>query len=224
MTHDGSVYPRVCGGTGHIDHVWYLYMGLSPRVRGNPDAARIVLARHGSIPACAGEPVSTRSSTTTTRIYPRVCGGTGDLMKLRLRWPGLSPRVRGNPYESRRRPCDHRVYPRVCGGTTFSLPFNSGGLGLSPRVRGNHRSCSQCGRRGGSIPACAGEPPLSIRPALWQRVYPRVCGGTGSAKANAESPAGLSPRVRGNPRTVASHAYRCGSIPACAGEPDGDWG
>ena len=50
------VYPRVCGGTPD----WYLgmrrYTGLSPRVRGNPSHRARQYARHGSIPACAGEP------------------------------------------------------------------------------------------------------------------------------------------------------------------------
>ena len=50
------VYPRVCGGT-HPALVWGSDgQGLSPRVRGNPDAiaSRKIVLR--SIPACAGEP------------------------------------------------------------------------------------------------------------------------------------------------------------------------
>ena len=56
------VYPRVCGGT-YISTPYIAYFtGLSPRVRGNH-----VLRRHfnrpcRSIPACAGEPPSTRPS------------------------------------------------------------------------------------------------------------------------------------------------------------------
>ena len=30
----------------------------------------------------------------------------------------------------------------------------------------------------GSIPACAGEPPVAIISSILRRVYPRVCGGT----------------------------------------------
>ena len=71
----------------------------------------------------------------------------------------------------------------------------------------------------GSIPACAGEPwPLHqglSRPA----VYPRVCGGTPSPPAGPVGPAGLSPRVRGNPCRITSRAANERSIPACAGEP-----
>ena len=32
---------------------------------------------------------------------------------------------------------------------------------------------------------------------------------------------GLSPRVRGNPLAVNTNVNKFGSIPACAGEPDG---
>ncbi len=35
-----EVYPRVCGGTGHIAGWWQGWQGLSPRVRGNPIADR----------------------------------------------------------------------------------------------------------------------------------------------------------------------------------------
>ncbi len=50
-------------------------------------------------------------------------------------------------------------------------------------------------------------------------VYPRVCGGTGSAPASVSRRTGLSPRVRGNLLTDHSQHVTCWSIPACAGEP-----
>ena len=71
-----------------------------------------------------------------------------------------------------------RVYPRACGGTVFSVCVNSTPTGLSPRVRGNPAAVNIGKATTGSIPARAGEPELaSLRP-LFQRVYPRACGGT----------------------------------------------
>ena len=107
----------------------------------------------------------------------------------------------------------------MCGGTfTFSSSRQSP-RGLSPRVRGNRDRRPGRAQRGGSIPACAGEPHLTaLRPAR-PEVYPRVCGGTWT-RAKEQAPfVGLSPRVRGNPRPSCGHPHRRGSIPACAGEP-----
>ena len=53
-----SVYPRVCGGTGHAEDSPVFLPGLSPRVRGNQPGIDIVSVAFGSIPACAGEPMS----------------------------------------------------------------------------------------------------------------------------------------------------------------------
>ena len=70
------VYPRVCGGTLLAGRPPGRWKGLSPRVRGNPAvlAAAFVAAR--SIPACAGEPLSTPTPAPIGEVYPRVCGGT----------------------------------------------------------------------------------------------------------------------------------------------------
>ena len=54
---------------------------------------------------------------------------------------------------------------------------------------------------------------------LRMKVYPRVCGGTQSAKIAALRMLGLSPRVRGNPARNGAGPVDLGSIPACAGEP-----
>ena len=91
--------------------------------------------------------------------------------------------------------------------------------GLSPRVRGNQAQSAglPAGRR--SIPACAGEPLGVLLRSFAKRVYPRVCGGTRHPKRAWRPLAGLSPRVRGNPRASAPSGPRRGSIPACAGEP-----
>ena len=72
-----SVYPRVCGGTIFTTAAQANLQGLSPRVRGNPGGLLPSQAGQGSIPACAGEPHSSARSSSTRRVYPRVCGGTG---------------------------------------------------------------------------------------------------------------------------------------------------
>ena len=233
------VYPRVCGGTEGEPIEAEAMVGLSPRVRGNPVEAHRPFHFRGSIPACAGEPEPRRASAFPQRVYPRVCGGTqGDT--LRLPAPaGLSPRVRGNRAdppahrrpggsipacagEPRRRPpptLRERVYPRVCGGTNPQTVHKNNFSGLSPRVRGNPEGEGGRRLRQGSIPACAGEPLNAARGGEHDRVYPRVCGGTGVAQGVAWARTGLSPRVRGNPPRCQAPFHPLGSIPACAGEP-----
>ena len=91
------VYPRVCGGT--IDTCQHLYgcQGLSPRARGNRGQFFLDPFQFGSIPACAGEPMSLPPVPGRCGVYPRVCGGTVTLASLTNPVRGLSPRVRGNP-------------------------------------------------------------------------------------------------------------------------------
>ena len=215
-------------------------IGLSPRVRGNRSgspvatipacagesvATRAIPAcageRSGSIPACAGEPASHNLRTTTSRVYPRVCGGT-----LRPRWSrrsvvGLSPRVRGN----RRNAAPCQLYAGsipACAGepnqaSLAAVPAGlyprrgnlPAGLGLSPRVRGNHfaypRVCTWSlsprvrGNRWCRVypRVCGGTTRVDGSTAMG-RVYPRVCGGTSSHLEDAFATWGLSPRVRGN--------------------------
>ena len=91
-----EVYPRVCGGAA----VWMMGLlvhgGLSPRVRGSPAGSWVDAAAVGSIPACAGEPITGSRSLGLDAVYPRVCGGASVSRGQRLRSSGLSPRVRGS--------------------------------------------------------------------------------------------------------------------------------
>ena len=192
------VYPRVCGGT---------------------------LLQQGGAPA--------------TAVYPRVCGGTLPEEHPGRGRDGLSPRVRGNRRRAGGRIRRRRsipacagepgcgasptgraaVYPRVCGGTLDRLAVRPPGFGLSPRVRGNRQPSVPHHPGDRSIPACAGEPPAPYPTSEWQRVYPRVCGGTGIGVLNWPDSIGLSPRVRGNPAWKLALSASPRSIPACAGEP-----
>ena len=229
----------MCGGTLRSECVASATMGLSPRVRGNPTAACGPPPCPRSIPACAGEPPAADRATASGRVYPRVCGGTGLASFIRDNQGGLSPRVRGN--QIRRRPghpvrgsipacageppaaysrtAPPEVYPRVCGGTLRRPTVRHQLAGLSPRVRGNRCPTPARGTRGGSIPACAGEPARRAGPPPFRAVYPRVCGGTWCAPVRCRAAPGLSPRVRGNPNCEIAYLRYERSIPACAGEP-----
>ena len=212
------VYPRVCGGTSVFCCKSCDEMGLSPRVRGNPEKDWCEEGRWGSIPACAGEPRHAGPAPVTIWVYPRVCGGTGGQLRHHPDSGGLSPRVRGNPEggpgagraggsipacagEPRGRPPappEPEVYPRVCGGTSFSRSRTGGRDGLSPRVRGNRVYEQAKSVTDRSIPACAGEPGIRTTKRARRAVYPRVCGGTWGLKRMTSPGLGLSPRVRGN--------------------------
>ena len=152
-----GVYPRVCGGTQLSHQVLPTAWGLSPRVRGNLALSGLAADGLGSIPACAGEPPAAIGFPRRLAVYPRVCGGTNDLIRTQPGYEGLSPRVRGNlialcqyprtlrsipacagePPSCWCRPYQRQVYPRVCGGTKCSRSWCIATGGLSPRVRGN---------------------------------------------------------------------------------------
>ena len=192
-----------------------------------------------SIPACAGEPPQYQQPPQDSRVYPRVCGGTGTGDTPVGGKAGLSPRVRGNlvgfghigqasgsipacagePPPDSTIPAPGPVYPRVCGGTLPASRNAQSLPGLSPRVRGNHEVCIAVANLVGSIPACAGEPNKRMARHYARRVYPRVCGGTASLCDVTLRNGGLSPRVRGNREKMNYAFVLARSIPACAGEP-----
>ena len=208
-------------------------------MRGNQRGGRLNLAKHRSIPACAGEPVCAACSSRRLQVYPRVCGGTWRFWGVDDAEVGLSPRVRGNPA-----PIDPTgpaprsipacagepaqsslpswwtaVYPRVCGGTQAHILALIFARGLSPRVRGNPGVGHTSLTGDGSIPACAGEPDCQAAIHALDSVYPRVCGGTICSFIVVRSSIGLSPRVRGNRLERRGRKPLERSIPACAGEP-----
>ncbi len=94
---NGTVYPRVYGGTIPDISRPAKERGLSPRVRGNRIVHSLHRHRVGSIPACTGEPHKMRPAATVTPVYPRVYGGTVAMIVPPSGETGLSPRVRGNP-------------------------------------------------------------------------------------------------------------------------------
>ena len=173
------VYPRVCGGSGGTAKTAHRASGLSPRVRGKPDAQMSIQSGTRSIPACAGEAASLWRLCRPGWVYPRVCGGSASGAGCSIFIFGLSPRVRGKraafvswPTRYRSIPacageasCAFRagasaeVYPRVCGGSLVTRRRGNGGGGLSPRVRGKRAGAPGLPAERRSIPACAGEAP-----------------------------------------------------------------
>ena len=120
-------------------------------------------------------------------LSPRVRGNRAPGLQ-GSRWDGSIPACAGEPSFLFWSPTKRTVYPRVCGGTpVLGAGFRVLGC-LSPRVRGNPMRPSARRTKGGSIPACAGEPcPPSTRlPLPW--VYPRVCGGTFRANGEGDAP------------------------------------
>ena len=237
--HGDGVYPRERGGTHPNYHRDYQRKGLSPRTRGNPIGRRLGGRSGGSIPANAGEPSWASSVERPTRVYPRERGGT-DLAEVAGARPrGLSPRTRGNhmpqsarggsagsipanagePLAAVRRRPELEVYPRERGGTRCGERASGLDPGLSPRTRGNREVDGLAQALGGSIPANAGEPSSGRRRPFSSRVYPRERGGTTRLRWRRLSMWGLSPRTRGNRRSVRQCLHCPGSIPANAGEP-----
>ena len=151
------VYPRVCGGTVLDILQPRVERGLSPRMRGNRRWQTHTGSCTGSIPAYAGEPGFVCAMSISSKVYPRVCGGTPPAIVPGENNEGLSPRMRGNldadtPAAVAERsipayagepqfhcacPPTRRVYPRVCGGTGCIAIRKPGEDGLSPRMRGN---------------------------------------------------------------------------------------
>ena len=235
-----AVHPRVCGGARIGLHSPRRARGPSPRVRGSRRAHRAEVVHYGSIPACAGEPSSNPAPQRRHEVHPRVCGGARGAMLRKALPTGPSPRVRGSPKGKingvfrrrsipacagepggvRARPRRARVHPRVCGGADVAELQRLGDDGPSPRVRGSPRAPGETPVGDGSIPACAGEPPLGDTRVWADPVHPRVCGGAPTATFAAMAAEGPSPRVRGSPGNTVAETIAARSIPACAGEPD----
>ena len=211
-----TVYPRVCGGTLTSRMCGNADAGLFPRVRGNRVPKESTVEKPGSIPACAGEPLTLMKGPPITKVYLRVCGGTMTTRTLLKAYPGLSPRVRGNhqprldhrqimgsipacagePASPARTAWKPRVYPRVCGGTVAISAPNTHSPGLSPRVRGNPIDASITTHAGGSIPACAGEPTSAATSKLLPRSIP-ACAGEPLTPLLPATPSMVYPRVCG---------------------------
>ena len=113
--YETTVYPRACGGTVGIDAAAVAVLGLSPRLRGNPDWCLLGVGYNRSIPAPAGEPGLVPFRCWLQPVYPRACGGTICSCNDCPCPCGLSPRLRGN-----------RLYPPSDHPRTRSIPAPAG--------------------------------------------------------------------------------------------------
>ena len=213
-----GVYPRACGGTDRVPILVRSVQGLSPRLRGNARSSSYSGCAGGSIPALAGERITSLQLDRILQVYPRACGGTASMYNFGFGFKGLSPRLRGNAgltlnagnwkrsipaLAGERTDATHwlvtcGVYPRACGGTGEVIDMIGLLVGLSPRLRGNAPIWPEYEFPMRSIPALAGERFFEGGEPTHYKVYPRACGGTPPpARLSIHLP-GLSPRLRGN--------------------------
>ena len=233
------VYPRARGGAPFRGPRGPDTRGLSPRTRGSPSEETISVFMLRSIPAHAGEPDPTITRFLPCKVYPRARGGAACPGLNGGNHDGLSPRTRGSPGSIRktdrhegsipahagepvttsRRAWMRTVYPRARGGARIRSGEDRAGPGLSPRTRGSRVRLHRRPRRGGSIPAHAGEPLIVPSACATPGVYPRARGGAGSTSCTTCVFQGLSPRTRGSLSLAFSIRSGTRSIPAHAGEP-----
>ena len=96
-----------------------------------------------SIPACAGNTLAMPlDGLTPTRSIPACAGNTHSPLHVETPGAGPSPRVRGTRHHS--------------------VTSHHGLTGPSPRVRGTRPSAADAHAAGRSIPACAGNTPLTV--------------------------------------------------------------
>ena len=227
----------MCGGRFRDRAVAELGAGSSPRVRGTQKPHNTLKIIERIIPACAGDALAARLTARRRSDHPRVCGGRTSCSAVSCLTHGSSPRVRGTRAlhggfggivriipacaGDTRHPGAMLVvrtdHPRVCGGRAGELMAAGARAGSSPRVRGTPDQGGEGQRRSRIIPACAGDARGACRPRRDRPDHPRVCGGRGLSKKEAQTFSGSSPRVRGtrpgstrpSPRS-ADHPRVCG--------------
>ena len=198
-----------------------------------------LIVGHGSIPAWAGKPWSSRRGQRPRRVHPRVGGETAGGVTPETMVKGPSPRGRGNlvghpggrckrgsiPAWAGKPRIGHwyhireQVHPRVGGETQRAALQKHLWYGPSPRGRGNRGRVLPGTWQRGSIPAWAGKPQRGRRPAASPAVHPRVGGETILIIYGTEFSTGPSPRGRGNPMPDVQASLYQRSIPAWAGKP-----
>ncbi len=214
----GAAYPRPRGGA--VYEYWRSRhsLGLSPPARGSPSTGSRRSMWHGPIPARAGEPLPSHTTTLVATAYPRPRGGAWSAWLHIADNPGLSPPARGSlpaqvPASPGGRPIPARAgepssstrsvradpaYPRPRGGAPRVRTCPSSSYGLSPPARGSQNRLNRGGRHLRPIPARAGEPRRPPRAACAHTAYPRRRGGAPSRATDELPDSGLSPPARGS--------------------------
>jgi len=110
---------------------------------------------HGSSPRVRGTPLCEASSHNCHRFIPARAGNTRNY---------------------RTDTADPAVHPRACGEHISIATLNAAKDGSSPRVRGTPQQATQGRRRGGFIPARAGNTSPVTDEDIEATVHPRACG------------------------------------------------
>ena len=209
--------------------------GLSPRVRGTLWERWDSNPRRRSIPACTGNPPTCGSSTTRTRVYPRVYGEPLSRTRAECLRLGLSPRVRGthvpdvgavaclgsipactgNPSSRAASETRPWVYPRVYGEPEVVDQTPAQEEGLSPRVRGTLEPRPGEAAGEGSIPACTGNPRPPARAARLSQPSGRsipACTGNPRWRFLADTNSQVYPRVYGEPPSRTGYRTTSGGL------------
>ena len=171
---------------------------VDPRVRGgDPSALGGIGLMGGRSPRARGRRQCIRQVSAPGRSIPACAGETIRTEVLRI---------------------VNRVDPRVRGGDCSSDDGRVHVAGRSPRARGRLYFVVKEKQNARSIPACAGETPLTSQPLPQIRVDPRVRGGDHRLDSLHHPAKGRSPRARGRLKNSLANSPKPGSIPACAGE------
>ena len=212
------VYPRVGGGNPTLWQTPGRTGGLSPRGRGKRLPGHPARPLPWSIPAWAGGNYATSNPALANYgLSPRGRGKRQVNVLLQLA-RGSIPAWAGETVHSYFRMAAPRVYPRVGGGNRPRRAQDDVPQGLSPRGRGKPNFVANAWENRRSIPAWAGETPLTVAAKVLTRVYPRVGGGNEVTTHGNYQFHGLSPRGRGKLILRNSDDYYDRSIPAWAGE------
>ena len=233
------VHPRPRGEAGivriHTSHS----EGPSPPTRGSPGAPGRGPEPHGSIPAHAGKPPTSRSRASPSGVHPRPRGEACWRRVSVASSSGPSPPTRGSRPDPAMATTIHRSIPAHAGKPDTEGPGN-GGQGVHPRPRGeavgprlcvSHSSGPSPPTRGshpgadggelglGSIPAHAGKPSSPRGSSQGKGVHPRPRGEALQEPSVVGALRGPSPPTRGSRTPRPCRSGPRGSIPAHAGKP-----
>ena len=152
-------------------------MGLSPPARGSPYDPLDDAAAKRPIPARAGEPRSSVTSTSTSRAYPRPRGGAVISSTATTVPSGLSPPARGSlRVRGGDSYIDGPIPARAGEPRVFTAPFVYDVA--YPRPRGGAYLPHAAGGPGqGLSPPARGSPDISGTSTPTRRAYPRPRGG-----------------------------------------------
>ena len=219
-----------------------LATGLSPPTRGIRNGDEAHSGKGRSIPAYAGDPILSTRAFTSSRVYPRLRGGSYYRVSVWAHNPGLSPPTRGIHYlnaiardiggsipayagdpnraAALLRPV--KVYPRLRGGSKPRIAVQHNRGGLSPPTRGILYPNSVTGGKPRSIPAYAGDPRSHLGLSIILPVYPRLRGGSYLGNSRSIVSSGLSPPTRGIPPNPVKPNKVKGLSPPTRGIPYGN--